>query len=77
MPKFVVAKQLRIKGLIVMNFTREEAKALPVWQNWVATGQIRVTGDTVIGCDCAERALNGPPIGDNRRKRVVHLAGLV
>ncbi len=74
LPGMVVTKRLRMEGFIVMDFAKEDAKALRALQNWVASGQIKVTEDVVEGLENAPKALIGLLNGDNRGKRMVRVA---
>lgn len=73
LPGVVVVKRLRMEGFIVMDFTRDDAKAIRALQAWVAQGKIKVTEDIVEGLENAPRALIGLLNGDNTGKRMVRV----
>lgn len=74
LPGLVVVRRLRMEGFIVMDFAREDAKALRALQTWVKSGQIKVFEDVVEGLENAPDALIGLLSGDNRGKRMVRVA---
>ncbi|MCB1369079.1 MAG: NADP-dependent oxidoreductase [Rhodobacteraceae bacterium] len=74
LPGLVVVKRLRMEGFIVMDFARDDAKALRALGQWVASGQIKVFEDIVEGLENAPSALIGLLAGDNRGKRMVRVA---
>ena len=74
LPGLVVVKRLRMEGFIVMDFARDDAKAVRALQHWVGTGQIKVTEDIVDGLENAPAALIGLLAGDNKGKRMVRVA---
>lgn len=74
LPGLVVVKRLRMEGFIVMDFARDDAKALRALGHWVASGQIKVFEDIVEGLENAPSALIGLLAGDNRGKRMVRVA---
>ncbi len=73
LPGLVVVKRLRMEGFIVMDFAREDAKALRALHIWVTSGQIKVIEDIVEGLENAPAALIGLLAGDNRGKRMVRV----
>ena len=73
LPGVVVVKRLRMEGFIVMDFARDDAKAVRALQTWVAAGQIKVTEDIVDGLEKAPAALIGLLAGDNTGKRMVRV----
>ncbi|MEL6449852.1 MAG: NADP-dependent oxidoreductase [Pseudomonadota bacterium] len=73
LPGALVVKRLRMEGFIVMDFAKDDAKALRALQHWVAAGQIKVTEDIVDGLENAPAALIGLLAGDNRGKRMVRV----
>lgn len=73
LPGMVVVKRLRMEGFIVMDFTKDDAKALRALQSWVASGIIKVQEDIVVGLENAPAALIGLLNGDNRGKRMVRV----
>ena len=73
LPGVVVVKRLRMEGFIVMDFARDDAKAVRALQAWVAAGQIKVTEDVVDGLENAPAALIGLLAGDNTGKRMVRV----
>ncbi|WP_415920473.1 NADP-dependent oxidoreductase [Tateyamaria sp. SN6-1] len=73
LPGALVVKRLRMEGFIVMDFAREDAKALRALQSWVSSGQITVTEDVVDGLEHAPGALIGLLGGDNTGKRMVRV----
>ncbi|MEM6760700.1 MAG: NADP-dependent oxidoreductase [Pseudomonadota bacterium] len=73
LPGIVVVKRLRMEGFIVMDFARDDAKALRALQAWVASGQIKVTEDIIEGLENAPSALIGLLAGDNTGKRMVRV----
>lgn len=74
LPGVVVVKRLKMEGFIVMDFARNDAKAVRALQHWVETGQIKVTEDIVDGLQNAPQALIGLLAGDNKGKRLVRVA---
>ncbi len=75
LPGLVVVKRLRMEGFIVMDFSRDDAKAVRALQTWVQRGQIKVFEDIVEGLENAPHALIGLLAGDNKGKRMVRVAG--
>lgn len=73
LPGVVVVKRLRMEGFIVMDFARDDAKAVRALQAWVAAGKIKVTEDIVEGLENAPAALIGLLAGDNTGKRMVRV----
>ncbi|WGI23184.1 NADP-dependent oxidoreductase [Amylibacter sp. IMCC11727] len=73
LPGMVVVKRLRMEGFIVMDFAKDDEKALRALQNWVASGAIKVPEDIVEGLENAPKALIGLLSGDNRGKRMVRV----
>jgi NADPH-dependent curcumin reductase CurA len=73
LPGMVVVKRLRMEGFIVMDFAKDDDKAVRALQNWVASGAIKVPGDIVEGLENAPKALIGLLSGDNRGKRMVRV----
>ena len=74
-PGMVVVKRLRMEGFIVMDFYKENEKAIGDLSGWVADGKVKVVEDIVEGLDNAPKALIGLLAGDNRGKRMVRVAG--
>jgi hypothetical protein len=74
LPGLVVVKRLRMEGFIVMDFARKDPVALRALQTWVAEGKIKVHEDIVEGLERAPAALIGLLAGDNKGKRLVHVA---
>ncbi|MCR9126490.1 MAG: NADP-dependent oxidoreductase [Rhodobacteraceae bacterium] len=74
LPGLVVVKRLRMEGFIVMDFARDDARALRALRHWVGTGQIKVFEDVVEGLENAPAALIGLLAGDNKGKRMVRVA---
>ncbi|MEX0287027.1 MAG: NADP-dependent oxidoreductase [Paracoccaceae bacterium] len=74
LPGLVVVKRLRMEGFVVMDFAHDDDKALRALQNWVASGQVKVTEDVVDGLENAPKALIGLLHGDNKGKRMVRVA---
>lgn len=74
LPGVVVMKRLRMEGFIVLDYAREDAKAIRALQQWVASGQIKVTEDIVDGLENAPHALIGLLAGNNKGKRMVRVA---
>ncbi|MDG1234791.1 MAG: NADP-dependent oxidoreductase, partial [Amylibacter sp.] len=73
LPGMVVVKRLRMEGFIVMDFAKDDNKALRALQNWVATGAVKVPEDIVDGLENAPAALIGLLNGNNRGKRIVRV----
>lgn len=73
LPGVVVVKRLRMEGFIVMDFARDDAKAMRALQAWVGQGKIKVTEDIVDGLENAPQALIGLLNGDNMGKRMVRV----
>ena len=73
LPGVIVVKRLRMEGFIVMDFARDDAKAVRALQRWVESGQIKVEEDVVDGLENAPQALIGLLGGDNRGKRMVRV----
>lgn len=73
LPGMVVVKRLRMEGFIVMDFAKDDDKAVRALQNWVASSAIKVPEDIVEGLENAPKALIGLLGGDNRGKRMVRV----
>ncbi|MEP3947767.1 NADP-dependent oxidoreductase [Ascidiaceihabitans sp.] len=73
LPGALVVKRLRMEGFIVMDFAKDDNKAIRALQTWVANGQIKVTEDIVEGLENAPKALIGLLAGDNKGKRMVRV----
>ncbi|MEO0936578.1 MAG: NADP-dependent oxidoreductase [Pseudomonadota bacterium] len=73
LPGAIVVKRLRMEGFIVMDYAREDAKAIRALGAWVAQGKIKVTEDIVEGLESAPQALIGLLAGDNKGKRMVRV----
>lgn len=73
LPGLVVVKRLRMEGFIVLDYARDDARALRALQAWVANGKIKVEEDVVEGLENAPQALIGLLAGDNRGKRMVRV----
>jgi len=73
LPGVIVVKRLRMEGFIVMDYAREDAKALRALQAWVEQGKIKVTEDIAHGLENAPKALIGLLAGDNKGKRMVRV----
>jgi len=73
LPGMVVVKRLRMEGFIVMDFAREDAKAVRALRHWVESGQIKVFEDVVVGLENAPAALIGLLAGENKGKRMVRV----
>ncbi len=73
LPGVVVVKRLRMEGFIVMDFAKDDAKAVTALQSWMKDGKIKVEEDVVDGLDNAPKALIGLLAGDNRGKRMVRV----
>ena len=73
-PGLIVVKRLSIQGFIVTDFDAERAQALADLQSWVASGQLKVQEDIMHGLESTPKALIGLLAGDNRGKRMVHVA---
>ncbi len=74
LPGLVVVKRLRMEGFIVMDFARDDARALRALRTWVDAGRIKVTEDITDGLASAPGALIGLLAGDNKGKRMVRVA---
>ncbi|MBE1281829.1 MAG: zinc-binding dehydrogenase [Rhodobacteraceae bacterium] len=74
LPGLVVVKRLRMEGFIVMDFAHQDKTAIRALQTWVAQGKIKVVEDIVEGLENAPAALIGLLAGDNKGKRLVHVA---
>jgi NADPH-dependent curcumin reductase CurA len=74
LPGVVVMKRLRMEGFIVLDYARQDKAAIRALQTWVASGQIKVTEHIVQGLENAPQALIGLLAGENRGKRMVHVA---
>lgn len=73
LPGLVVVKRLRMEGFIVMDFARDDAKAVRALRTWVKAGQIKIEEDIIEGLENAPAALIGLLAGDNRGKRMVRV----
>lgn len=73
LPGAIVVKRLRMEGFIVMDYARDDAKAVRALQTWVEQGNIKVTEDIVEGLENAPKALIGLLAGDNKGKRMVRV----
>ena len=74
LPGLVVVKRLRMEGFIAMDFPDKDERALSDLARWVESGEVKVVEDIVEGLENAPRALIGLLAGDNRGKRLVHVA---
>ena len=74
LPGVLVVKRLRMEGFIVMDFVNDDAKALRALQQWVQSGQIKVTEDIIEGLENAPQALIGLLAGENKGKRMVRVS---
>ncbi len=74
LPGMIVVKRLRMEGFIVMDFHKEDARAIEDLSGWVAGGEIKVVNDIVDGIENAPAALIGLLAGNNRGKRMVRVA---
>ncbi|MEL7098457.1 MAG: NADP-dependent oxidoreductase [Pseudomonadota bacterium] len=73
LPGAIVVKRLRMEGFIVMDYARDDAKAVRALSAWVEQGKIKVTEDIVEGLENAPKALIGLLAGDNKGKRMVRV----
>ena len=73
LPGMVVVKRLRMEGFIVLDYAKDDAKAVRALQTWVGQGKIKVEEDVFDGLDRAPEALIGLLAGDNRGKRMVRV----
>ena len=73
LPGVVVVKRLRMEGFIVMDFAKDDAKAVQALQSWINDGKIKVEEDVVHGLENAPQALIGLLAGDNKGKRMVRV----
>ena len=73
LPGIIVVRRLRMEGFIVMDFAKDDAKAVRAMQTWVENGQVKVTEDVVEGLENAPHALIGLLNGENRGKRMVRV----
>lgn len=74
LPGAIVVKRLRMEGFIVMDFARDDAKAIRAMQGMIERGQMKVTEDIVEGLENAPSALIGLLGGDNKGKRMVRVS---
>ncbi len=74
LPGAIVVKRLRMEGFIVMDFVRDDPKAIRALQGMIDRGQLKVTEDIVDGLENAPQALIGLLGGDNKGKRMVRVS---
>ncbi len=74
LPGAIVVKRLRMEGFIVMDFVRDDPKAIRGLQSMIDRGQLKVTEDIVDGLENAPQALIGLLNGDNKGKRMVRVS---
>ncbi|NRB02447.1 MAG: NADP-dependent oxidoreductase, partial [Rhodobacteraceae bacterium] len=72
-PGLIVVKRLRMEGFVVMDFAKQDGRALRHLQEWVEQGKIKVEEDVVDGLENAPQALIGLLNGDNKGKRMVRV----
>jgi hypothetical protein len=70
-PGLIVVKRLVMQGFIVMDFMKDNGKALAELQSWVASGKLKVQEDVINGIENTPKALIGLLAGENRGKRMV------
>ena len=73
LPGVVVVKRLRMEGFIVMDFAKDDSRAVQALQSWINDGKIKVEEDVVHGLENAPQALIGLLAGDNKGKRMVRV----
>ena len=70
-PGLIVVKRLVMQGFIVMDFMKDNGKALAELQSWVTSGKLKVQEDVINGIENTPKALIGLLAGENRGKRMV------
>jgi NADPH-dependent curcumin reductase CurA len=60
-----------VRGFIVMDFYKQNEKALADLKGWVDSGQLKVHEDIIDGFENLPRALIGLLAGENIGKRMV------
>lgn len=73
-PGLLVVKRLRMEGFIVMDYYSKRAEALAEMKSWVEGGKLKVVEDVIEGLENAPAALVGLLAGQNRGKRMIHIA---
>ncbi len=73
-PGLLVVKRLTMQGFIVMDYEAERAAAMAELKAWVDAGRLKVQEDIIDGLENTPRALIGLLAGENRGKRMVHVA---
>ncbi|MEM1434472.1 MAG: NADP-dependent oxidoreductase [Pseudomonadota bacterium] len=73
-PGLIVTKRLRVEGFIVSDFQHLDADAENDLSQWAATGQLTVVEDVLDGLERAPEGLIGLLAGQNRGKRMIHVA---
>lgn len=73
-PGLIVVKRLRVEGFIVTDFFDQRERAITDLQSWVQSGKLKVQEDVIEGLENTPQALIGLLAGENRGKRMVHVA---
>ncbi len=73
-PGLLVTKRLTMQGFIVMDYAKENDKALSDLQSWVKSGKLKVYEDILTGIESLPQALVGLLAGDNVGKRMVKVS---
>lgn len=73
-PGLLVTKRLTMKGFIVSDYQHLDADAIHDLSQWARQGELKVVEDILEGLDSAPRGLIGLLAGENRGKRMIHVA---
>ncbi len=73
-PGLIVTRRLAVRGFIYSDHADLRGPALQDLQAWVADGRLRVVEDVIDGFEQLPAALVGLLRGENRGKRMVHVA---
>jgi NADPH-dependent curcumin reductase CurA len=72
-PGLIVVKRLVMQGFIVMDYMKDNQRALADLQAWVKSGKLKVQEDIIDGLQNTPKALIGLLAGENRGKRMIRL----
>src|SRR4051812_17211070 len=70
-PGLIVVKRLVMQGFIVMDYAKDNQRALTDLQAWVKSGKLKVQEDVIDGLENTPQALIGLLAGENRGKRMI------
>ncbi len=73
-PGLLVTKRLRMEGFIVSDYSHFDADARHDLSMWARLGELKVVEDILEGLESAPQGLIGLLAGENRGKRMIHVA---